>query len=469
MRGARGWGGPVRRVRVGRLAVVGGNAAGMSAAAVARRRDPSTDVLVLERGPYMSYSSCGIPYLIGGTIDDAESLIARSPEEFLEAGIDVRPLCEVEEIDLRARTLTYRDHGANAQRREGFDTLVYATGASAVMPPVPGADLVDPVRTVDAAEGLLGRLKRSGGGAAVVIGAGYLGIEMAEALTQRGLKVTLVDRGDQVMGSLDPDMAAHVQDAAERAGIRVLLSTDVEEIAAGRDGRPRAVGTSAGELPADHVVVSTGARPATALADAAGLALGATGGVRVDDHQRCPGHDGVYAAGDCAETRHRLLAEPVNVQLGTHANKQGRVAGTNATGGDVAFPGVIGTAVSRLCRYEVARTGLNEKEARAAGIPVVAAMIEGGTRAGYYPGAGPIWVKVVAHADSGRLLGGQIVGVEGAAKRIDVLATAVWSELTVGELEMLDFGYAPPFSAVYDPLLIAARQAANRVGAGGDR
>ena len=439
----------------------------MSAAAVARRRDPSADVFVLERGPYMSYSTCGIPYFVSGTIDDAQDLIARSPEEFREAGIDVRPRCEVEEIDLRARTLTYRDHDARTERRESFDTLVYATGATAVKPPVPGAELAEPVRTVEGAERLLARLGQSAdGAAAVVIGGGYLGIEMAEAFTSRGLGVTLVDRGDQLMGTLDPDMAVHVQEAAEKAGIRVLLSTDVQEITAGRDGRPRAVATSAGELAADHVVLSTGARPATDLAAAAGLALGPTGAVRVDDHQRCPGHDGVYAAGDCAESRHRLLDAPVNVQLGTHANKQGRVAGTNATGGDVAFPGVIGTAVSRLCRYEVARTGLTEGEAAAAGVPVVAAKIEGRTRAGYYPGSGPIWVKLVAHAGDGRLLGGQIVGVEGAAKRIDVLATAIWTELAVGELEMLDFGYAPPFSGVYDPLLIAARQAANRVGAG---
>jgi NADPH-dependent 2,4-dienoyl-CoA reductase/sulfur reductase-like enzyme len=450
-----------------RLAVVGGDAAGMSAAAVARRRDPALEVLVLERGPYTSYSACGIPYLIAGLVDGPDRLIARSPDEFRQAGIDVRTLCEVTDIDLGARILTYRDHNARADRREAFDQLVYATGADAVAPPVPGAELVEPVRTIDAAERLLARLARSGDRCAVVIGASYLGLEMAEALTLRGLDVTLVDREGQVMPPLDPDMAAHVQAAAEGAGIRVLLSTDVQEIAADRDGRAGAVRTSAGDLPADHVVVSTGARPATELAAAAGLPLGTTGGVRVDDHQRCPGHDGVYAAGDCAESRHRLLAEPVNVQLGTHANKQGRIAGTNATGGDVAFPGLIGTAVSRICRYEVARTGLSEKEAAAAGLPVVSATIKALTRAGYYPGAGPIWVKAVAHADTGRLLGGQIVGVEGAAKRIDVLATGIWAELAAGELELLDLGYAPPFSGVYDPLLIAARQAANRVRGNG--
>jgi NADPH-dependent 2,4-dienoyl-CoA reductase/sulfur reductase-like enzyme len=446
-----------------RLAVIGGNAAGMSAAAVARRRNPELEVLVFESGPYVSYSACGIPYFVAGLLDGPDQLIARSVAEFREAGIDVRTLCTVTEIDLDTRTLTYRDRNARTEELAGFDQLVYATGAVAVAPPVPGAELVEPVRTVDAAERLLARLERTPARSAVVVGASYLGLELAEMFVQRGLDVTLVDREAQVMPLLDPDMAAHVQAAAEGVGIRVLLSTDVEEIRSDDEGRPCAVITSASELAADHLVVSTGTRPASALAAAAGLELGATGGLRVDDRQRCPGHDGVYAAGDCAETRHRLLPDPVNVQLGTHANKQGRIAGTNATGGDVAFPGVIGTAVSRICRYEVARTGLSEKEAATAGLSVAAMTIKDSTRARYFPGAGPIWVKLVADADSGRLLGGQIVGVEGAAKRIDVLATAIWSGLTVTELELLDLGYAPPFSGVYDPLLIAARQTAKRL------
>jgi NADPH-dependent 2,4-dienoyl-CoA reductase/sulfur reductase-like enzyme len=436
----------------------------MSAAAVARRRDRTLDVVVFESGAYTSYSACGIPYLIAGTVDGPDRLIARSPDEFRRAGIDVRIRCEVTEIDIAARTLTYRDHDARTERHEGFDEMVYATGAVAVVPPVPGAELVEPVRTVDAAERLVACLERTGDRHAVVVGASYLGLEMAEALTLRGMQVALIDRGHQVMPSLDADMAAHVQAAAEGVGIRVLLSTDLREISVDGRGRPYAVVTSAGELRAEHVVVSTGTRPATGLAAAAGLPLGHTGGVRVDDHQRCPGHDGVYAAGDCAETRHRLLPEPVNVQLGTHANKQGRVAGTNATGGDIAFPGVIGTALSRICRYEIGRTGLSETEAAAAGLPVVSATIKDTTTAAYYPGAGPMWVKLLAHADTGRLLGGQIVGVEGAAKRIDVLAAAIWTELAADELEMLDLGYAPPFSGVYDPLLVAARQTAKRAG-----
>ncbi len=448
----------------GPLAIIGGDAAGMSAAAVARRRDSDRDILVLEQGPYTSYSACGIPYFLSGLVDGPDRLIARSPDEFRQAVIDVRTRCEVTGIDLAARTLVYRDHVERTDHVERFDELVYATGATAVAPPVPGAELVEPVRTIDAAERLVARLERAGDRHAVVVGASYLGLEMAEALLLRGLEVTLIDRGSQVMLSLDADMAAHVQTAAEGEGVRVLLSTAVHEIRASADGRPRSVVTSEGELPADHVVLSTGSTPNVELGVAGGLELGPTGALGVDDHQRCPGHDGVYAAGDCAESWHRLLERPVNIQLGTHANKQGRLAGTNATGGDVTFPGVIGTAVSKLCRYEVARTGVSEKDAAAAGVAIHTSTIKARTRAGYYPGAGPIWIKLIADADTGRLLGGQIVGLEGAAKCIDVLATAIWYEARVDELQMLDFGYAPPFSGVYDPLLIAARHTAQRLG-----
>jgi NADPH-dependent 2,4-dienoyl-CoA reductase/sulfur reductase-like enzyme len=447
----------------GRLVIVGGDAAGMSAAAVARRRAPELEVLAFERGPYTSYSACGIPYYVGALFDDPDRLVSRSPDEFREAGIDVHTRSEVTEIDLDARTVAVRDLETRRERREGFDQLVYATGADAALPDVPGAEASAPERTVDAAERFRAGLEQSRGQDAVVIGASYLGLEMAEALVLRGFNVSLVERSDQVMGTLDPDIAAHVQDAAEGVGIRVMLSTAVEEILHDADGRPRSVRTSEGELAADQVVLSTGVRPASELAAAAGLELGGTGAVRVDDHQRCPGFDGVFAAGDCAESLHRVLHQQVNIQLGTHANKQGRVAGTNATGGDVAFPGVIGTAVSKICRYEVARTGISEREAATAGIPVVAATVKDRTRAGYYPGAGPIWVKLIAEPGTGRLLGGQIVGVEGAAKRIDVLATCVWSGMSVRELELLDLSYAPPFSGVYDPLLVAARRTVKAV------
>ncbi|HEV7806902.1 MAG TPA: FAD-dependent oxidoreductase [Solirubrobacteraceae bacterium] len=445
-----------------RLAIIGGDAAGMSAASIARRRDPELDVVAFERGPYTSYSACGIPYFVGGVVEDARRLISRSPDEHRRRGIDVRTRTEVVAIDLAARMLTVRSADGGNESREPFDELVVTTGAEPLLPDVPGAEAIEPARTVDAGERLRAALER-GGTCAVVIGAGYIGLEMAEAFAHRGLNVTMIDQAPQVMGTLDADMAAHVQAAAERQGIRVVLGAAIDEIVTDAAGAPVQVRAAGSSYPADHVVIGTGARPAVALAAAAGLELGAGGALRVDDHQRCPGHDGVFAAGDCAESHHRVLDRQVNIQLGTHANKQGRIAGVNATGGDARFPGVIGTAVSKICRCEVARTGISEREAAKAGIEVVSATIEDRTRAGYYPGAGPIWVKLVAEPGSGRLLGGQIVGVEGAAKRIDVLATAIWTQLAVDELALLDLSYAPPFSGVYDPLLIAAREVAKLV------
>jgi NADPH-dependent 2,4-dienoyl-CoA reductase/sulfur reductase-like enzyme len=442
----------------GRLAIVGGDAAGMSAASIARRREPDLEVVAFERGPYTSYSACGIPYYVGGLIEDSDRLISRSPDEHRAKGIAVHPRTEVTAIDLGTRTLTVVDEQSGRERSEGFDQIVIATGAEAVPPPIPGADATEPVRTVDAAERFRAALERGGDHQhVVVVGGGYIGLEMAEGLVQRDIATTLVEAAPQVMGTLDADMAAHVQDAAEGVGIRVIVGTEVEEVLLDESGAPRAVRAGGETIDADHVVMATGVKPAVALADAAGIELGPSGAVRVDDHQRVPDHDGVFAAGDCAESWHRVLERPVNIQLGTHANKQGRIAGANATGADIAFPGVIGTAVSRLCRYEVARTGISEREAADAGIEVVAAEVKDRTRAGYFPGAGPVWVKLVCEPGSGRLLGGQIVGAEGAAKRIDVLATCVWTGLAVDEIELLDLGYAPPFSGVYDPLLVAAR------------
>jgi NADPH-dependent 2,4-dienoyl-CoA reductase/sulfur reductase-like enzyme len=445
-----------------RLAIIGGDAAGMSAASSAKRRDPDLEVIAFERGPYTSYSACGIPYFVGGLFDDADRLVSRSPEEHRQAGIEMRLRTEVRGIDLDRRTLTVYERSERRETEEGFDELVIATGAKAMPPPIPGAEATETARTVDAAERFRAGLER-GGGKAVVIGAGYIGLEMAENLVDRGMAVTVIDQGDQVMRTLDRDMADHVQDGAEAHGVRFLLSTEIEEIVLDDAGKPSAVRTSAGELPADHVTLGTGAQPDVALAEEAGLQVGDTGALRVDDHQRCPGADGVYAAGDCVETHHRVLDAPVNIQLGTHANKQGRIAGINATGGDIVFPGVVGTAVSKVCKYEVARTGISCAEADAAGIETVSAIIKHSTRATYYPGAGPIWVKIVADPASGRILGGQIVGVEGAAKRIDVLAACVWTGVAVDELALMDLSYAPPYSPVYDPLLVAGRAAAKAI------
>jgi NADPH-dependent 2,4-dienoyl-CoA reductase/sulfur reductase-like enzyme len=254
-----------------------------------------------------------------------------------------------------------------------------------------------------------------------------------------------------------------VREAAEALGIEVFTDASVEEVLLDDDGAPRGVRTSAGELPARHVVLATGVKPAVDVATAAGLRTGPSGALAVDDRQRCAGADGVWAAGDCVESRHRLLDRPVNIQLGTHANKQGRIAGVNAAGGDLAFPGVVGTAISRLCKREVALTGLTEAQADDAGFDAFATTIEADSRAGYFPGNGPVWLKLVAERGSGRVLGAQIVGAETAGKRIDTLAMAVWTGMAVDELQWVDLAYAPPVSGVLDPVLIAARVAAKEL------
>jgi NADPH-dependent 2,4-dienoyl-CoA reductase/sulfur reductase-like enzyme len=359
----------------------------------------------------------------------------------------VRTGAEVVGLDLDRRELTLADGAV-----EGFDQVVLATGARATPPDIPGADAVEPVRTLEEAERLRGELRDA---PAVVVGAGYIGLEMAEALVRRGIRTALVERADEVFPVLDPDMGAHVRTAAEGVGVEVHTGASVEEVLVDPDGRPRGVRTTDGELPARHVVLATGVAPNVEIARAAGLPVGETGALAVDDRQSCG--DGAWAAGDCVESVHRVLGKPVNVQLGTHANKQGRVAGVNATGGDLRFPGVVGTAISRICDREVALTGLTEAQARDAGFDVVAETVKSGTRAGYFPGRGDIHVKLVAERPSGRLLGAQLVGAETAGKRIDVLATAVWTGITVDELQWVDLSYAPPVSGVLDPVLVAAR------------
>jgi NADPH-dependent 2,4-dienoyl-CoA reductase/sulfur reductase-like enzyme len=341
-------------------------------------------------------------------------------------------------------------------------------GATPIRPDWPGVDSrgVHGVQTLDDGEDVHDSLDRATGPGrkrAVIVGGGYIGVEMAEAMVQRGLDVTMVEKSDQPMSTLDPDMGALVREAMCGMGIDVRTGVTVKGIEAGDDGWVRAVETDDGTVPADVVVLGLGVRPNSGLAREAGLPVGFSGGVVTDRRMRVPGHDGVYAGGDCVESVHLVTGASVAIPLGTHANKQGRVAGINIGGGYATFPGVVGTAVSKVCDLEIARTGLREKEAAKAGFEFITATIQSDSRAGYYPAAQRMTVKLLAERRTGRLLGGQIVGREGAAKRIDALAVALWNAMTVDEIVGLDLGYAPPFSPVWDPVLVAARKAADLV------
>ncbi|MGW7549386.1 FAD-dependent oxidoreductase [Streptomyces sp. NPDC054770] len=452
-----------------RLVVIGGDAAGMSAASQARRlRGPGElEIVAFERGHFTSYSACGIPYWVGGDVEERDHLIARSPEEHRAREIDLRMRTEVTEIDVAGKRVRARDVDSGAESWTSYDRLVIGTGARPIRPDMPGADApgVHGVQTLDDGQALLDTLARTRGRRAVVVGAGYIGVEMAEAMINRGYRVTVVNRGSEPMSTLDPDMGRLVHKAMEGLGITMVNDTAVTKVLTGPDGGVRAVATEDAEYPADVVVLGIGVRPETTLAEAAGLPLGLRGGLLTDQAMRVRGHQDIWAGGDCVEVLNLVSGQEQYVPLGTHANKHGQVIGTNVGGGYATFPGVVGTAVSKVCDLEIARTGLREKDALRVGLQFETVTIESTSRAGYYPGASPMTVKMLAERRTGRLLGVQIVGREGAAKRVDIAAVALTAEMTVEQMTALDLGYAPPFSPVWDPVLVAARKAAAKVRA----
>jgi NADPH-dependent 2,4-dienoyl-CoA reductase/sulfur reductase-like enzyme len=449
-----------------RVVVIGGDAAGMSAAATARRQaGDRLEIVVLERGPWTSYSACGIPYWLAGHVDGPEGLVARTPQEHRDNGIDVRTAAAATAIDVRARTVTVATEGSESLLR--YDQLVLATGAQPVVPDVPGADAigVHGVQTLDDGCRLLdtlGHLDESRPRRAVIVGAGYIGVEMAEACVVRGLETTLLDQADEPMGTIDDDLARMVRDAMQGMGIRTVMGTPVEAFETGADGRVTAVATPGRSYPADLVVLGIGVLPRSELARAAGLPLGCSGGIRTEPSMAVPGHPGVWAAGDCVESWDRVRRDFTHVPLGTHANKQGRVVGHNLSGGHLVFAGVLGTGITKVCDVEIGRTGLSHSMAESEGRDPVSATIETTTKAGYFPGAEPMTVRLTAEA-GGLLLGGQIVGRAGSALRIDTVATALWAGMSVHDLVDLDLAYAPPFSSVWDPVQVAARSLLGRL------
>lgn len=442
-----------------RLVVIGGDAAGMSAASQARRRRSAEDlsIVALERSSHVSYSACGEPYHVAGYVDPLERLVARTPRQFEDRDIEVRIRHEAVEIDLDIREVTVRDIRQENTYRLGFDQLVVATGATALRPPISGIDLpgVSELRTLDDAAWL--RQRADGRKVpVVVIGGGYIGLETAEAFHHRGFPVVVLTSGQAVLDrTLDPDLGLKVVKALEDMGIRVVTETRVKCINGAK--RVESVGCEDETHPANLVVLGLGSRPETELATEAGIPVGDTGAIAVDRRQRTE-IDGVWSAGDCSQAMHRVTGRPVNYHLGTIANKTGRVAGINIGGGRAEFPGVLGTAITKVCDLEIASTGLTSAAARQAGFQIVIGDAAGTTTAGYWPAASPMTIRVIAEESSNRILGAQIVGGPGAGKRIDVFATAIWNDMTARELAWTDLAYAPPFSGVWDLIHIAARR-----------
>ena len=463
-----------------RLVVIGGGAAGMSAASAARRADPGLDVVVCEAGGFAAYGMCGIPYYLGGAVPEPERLLAYPPSVFREKrGIDLRLHTRVTGIDPAARQVRLaagqvRLAGGNdamlappatAGEPLAYDALVVTTGADPVRPPVPGLDerRVFTIRSLDEAIGLRRLLASGTVRRAVVVGAGYVGLETAEALVCAGVEVDVVEALPGVLGTVDEPIAALAQAEVQRHA-RLRLGTRLEAVDRGSTPAGCLTAVVDGEeLPTDLVVVAVGVRPATALLIQAGAAHLPDGSVVVDSGMRTS-VPGIFAAGDAVAVPHLVLGRPAWVPLGPAANKTGRVAGTVAAGGTASFRGVVGTAVVKVFDLEVARTGLGLAEARAAGLDAVATDEVSRSRAKYYPGSSPLHVRLV-HTPGGRLLGGQLAGREGAAKRVDVLATALHAGFSVADLAELDLSYAPPFAPVYDPVLAAAIKAGRGVAA----
>ena len=437
-----------------RHVIIGGDAAGMTAASRIRGAAPADEVIVLEASRFTSYSACGIPFVVGGVIPGGvEALIARSPEEHRRRGIDVRIHHEAMAIDTAAGEVEVLDEGAGRTFRLGYDQLLVATGGAPIRPDLPGINLpfVRGVQNLQDAEVLLA-LAEQGCHRVVVVGGGYIGLELAESFIERGCTATIVERQAQPLGMIDADFGQRVAAALVGHGVEFRGKVDVEGF------EPGQVITSEGPLEADLVVLGIGVRPRSELAAAAGIEIGVADAITVDDRQ-ATSVDGVWSAGDCAASTHLVTGQPVYIALGTYANRHGRVAGLNMAGGELRSPPVLGTAITKLCQLGIAITGLTERAAADAGLDAFSATIDTTTKAGYFSDAEPVTVRLTAERDTGRLLGAQIIGADSAAKRIDTVATAITAGMTVAQVADLDLAYAPPFSSVWDPVAVAAREA----------
>ncbi len=439
-----------------RLVIVGGVAAGTKAASRARRVDGGAQIAVYQEEPEPSISECGLPYLLSGVVEGRDELVARTPEQFARKGIEVRVRQRVERIDPTNKRLSVRNVRSGEAFEDTYDRLIIATGAQAVLPPIPGADLegVFKLRFLTDSDDIRRYIGEYSPSRAAVVGGGYIGLEVAENLSRLGMEVSLIEAEKRVAPAYGREVAERVEEHLEENGVRVYTGAGVEEFKG--EGRVRSVGFGGGELETDLVVVGVGIRPRIEPAREAGVELGSSGAIRVDKQMRTNLPD-VWAAGDCVETVNLVSGEPAWVPLGDTANQMGRVAGTNAVTGEdtLEFPGILGTGIFKVFDLGVGKTGLSDKEAEDAGFEAVSVAIESKDRAGYYPGAGKVFLKLISDGASRRLIGAEAAGF-GAAKLTDICATAIWGGLAYPDLINLDLAYAPPYGPALSPVIQAA-------------
>jgi len=454
-----------------RIVVIGGVACGPKAAARARRRDPNAEITIIERGELLSYAGCGMPYYIRGEIETADELMmtpagALRDAAFFRTVKDVHVMSRTlaERIDRARKTVEVVSLETGEKSSVPYDKLVLATGADAVSPPFPGADLKGIFRLNHPYDAeAIKKAVTDGCKEAVIVGAGLIGMEVAEALSAQGLCVTVVELMDSTVPSLlDPEIAAHLQKHLESQGVTVLTGTRVLSFEGDDQGFVRQVLTDKGPVGAQLVLVAIGVKPNVKLAQDAGLEIGETGAIKVNEYLQTS-DPSIYAGGDCAENVHLITGRPAYVPLGSTANKHGRVIGDNVTGGQTRFEGVLGTAVFKAFDLNVGRVGLSETECGKLGIPCVTAITPGPDRAHYYPTSKPIILKMVAHSETGRLLGIQALGPGDVVKRIDVAATAITFGIHARNVSGLDLGYAPPYSSAVDIVQHAANVIDNKL------
>jgi len=448
-----------------RILIIGGGAVGPKAASRARRLDARSDIKIIERGEYVSYGTCGIPYYISGEVPDFTQLLVRSPQYFMEQlNVEVLTGTEVASIEREKKLVHCVDSGGK-EFPLPYDALVLATGATPVLPPLQGGELVGIFRIKDLSDAVAvsDYIKKQEPRRAAIIGAGLIGLEMAEAFKAKGMSITIVEMLDWPVPALvDFEIGAIVARHLEEKGIQLLFSEKAQAFEGTPGGRVKRLKTTSEVVECDMVLVAVGVRPNTLLARNCGLEIGPSGAISVNELLQTS-DPSIYAGGDCAECRHLLTGNPVFVPLGSTANKHGRVIGTNVVGGRETFPGIVGTAIAKVFDLGIARTGLTEREAKGAGYRVVSSIVSPHDKPSYYPGRKTITLKLVADARTGKILGAQCVGEGEVAKRIDVIATALSCGMDATQLANLDLAYAPPFSPAMDAVHHAANVIRNKM------
>ena len=438
-----------------KVIIIGGIAAGMSAAAKFKRLSPNDDVVVYEKGDIVSFGACGLPYYVGGFFDDSNEMIARTPEAFREAGVEIHTKHEVTNVDFSNKKVTVKNLNTNEVLEESYDKLMIASGARAIIPPIKNIDLENVVtlKSMDDRNKLRELMSKEENKKIAIIGAGFIGLEAAEAAKHRGKEVTVIQLQDRVLQEVfDKDITDLLEEELRENGVNLLLSETVTELIG--DGKVSKVKTNKREIEADIVILATGVKPNTDFLNCDEIKMIRNGAIVVDKYGRTSVED-VYAAGDCATINSLITDREIYVPLATGANKLGRIVGENLAGQNNSFQGSMASSCIKVMDMEAARTGLSEKEVLNLGFNYKTKFITDMNQTSYYPGRERIYVKLIYDAHTRVILGGQVAGYKDAVQRCNVLAACIYAKMTTEQLGMLDLCYAPPFSRTWDVLNVA--------------